>query len=76
MQNKNDSFSMQEALRLASTPAGKQLIALLQSSGSNRIEEARKHAASGNMEQAKASLSDILSSPTVQQLLREMENHK
>ncbi len=74
MQNKNDS--MQEALRLAGTPAGQQLIALLKASGGSSLEQARKHAANGDMEQAKQSLSAILSSPKVQQLLKEMEkNH-
>ncbi len=73
MQNKDDNFSMQEAMRLAATPAGQQLIGLLQSSGGNSLEQARRHAASGNMEQAKAALAEVLRSPKVQQLLKEME---
>ncbi len=74
MQNHNENFSMQDALRLASTPAGQQLLQLLKSSGGDSIDQARKHAASGDYQQAKNSLSDILKSPKVQQLLREMEN--
>lgn len=74
MQNKNENFSMQDALRLASTPAGQQLLQLLKSSGGDSIEQARKHAASGDYQQAKNSLSDIMKLPKIQQLLREMEN--
>ncbi len=71
MQNKNDSI--REALRLAETPAGQQLIAFIKASGGTGLEQARKHAANGDMEQAKQSLSAILSSPRVQQLIKEME---
>ncbi len=71
MQNKNDN--MKEAMRLAATPAGQQLIQLLQASGGASIEQARLHAANGNMEQAKAALSELLKSPRVQQLMKQME---
>lgn len=71
MQSKNENFSMQDAMRLAATPAGQKLLEILKASGN--IEKTRQYAASGDMEQAKASLSDILKSPQVQQLLREME---
>ncbi len=73
MPNKHENYSMQDAMRLASTPAGQQLIALLKASGGNSLEQAQKHMKSGNMEQARASLSEVLSSPKVQQLLRELE---
>ena len=47
MQNKPDNFSLADAMRLANTPAGKQLIALLQATGGKDLDEARKAAAKG-----------------------------
>ena len=76
MENQKQPFSMEDIARLAGTPAGQQLIALLQSTGGQDVENARKAAQSGDYAQAKNSLSHILRSPKVQQLLKEMEkNH-
>lgn len=73
MQNKPDNFSLADAMRLANTPAGKQLISLLQSTGGKDLDEARKAAAKGDYESAKNNLSEILKSPQIQALIREME---
>jgi len=66
-----DSFSMEQAMAFAASPAGKQLISLLQSSGSADLSKAQAHLAAGNMEQAKAELSSLLSDPTVKKLLQQ-----
>ncbi len=73
MQNNRNQFSMEDALRLASTPAGRELIALLQSAGGQDVEKAKQAAQKGDYTQAKNSLAEIMKSPKVQQLLREME---
>lgn len=73
MQNNKNPFSMEDAVRLAGTPAGQQLLALLQSTGGSSMEDARKAVEKGDYTQAKNSLSEILKSPQVQKLLREME---
>lgn len=73
MQNKPDNFSIADAMRLANTPEGKQLIAMLQAAGGNDLEQARKAAAKGDYESAKSNLSEILKSPGIQALIREME---
>lgn len=75
MQNKQD-FSMQDAMRLANSPAGKQLIQLLQSAGGSDLEQARKAVAKGDYESAKSNLSEILKSPQIKALLKEMEQQK
>jgi hypothetical protein len=72
MQNKPINFSPEEAMRLANTPAGQQLIALLQKSGAASINNAMSQAKDGNMEQAKKALAPILASPEVQKLLKEL----
>lgn len=71
----NNRFSMEDALRLASTPAGRELIALLQSADGQDVKKAKQAAQQGDYSQAKNSLSEFLKSPRVQQLLREMEEN-
>ena len=60
MEKKSGDFSMQEVMRLASSPAGKQLIAMLQ------------QAKSGDYSNAGQTLSGMLSTPEAQKLLREL----
>lgn len=76
MQNKPENFSIEDAMRLANSPAGKQLIAALRSAGGSDLEQARKAAAKGNYESAKTNLTEVLKSPQIQALLREMEQNK
>lgn len=73
MEKKTDQISMQEALRLANSPAGKQLLALLKSAGGQSVTKAQQQASQGNYEQAKETLSEIMKSPKIQALIREME---
>ena len=72
MPKEPNQFSMEDALRLAGTPAGKQLLNLLRSSQDVDMSAARKAVEAGDMEQAKKSLSSLLQSPDVQKLLKEM----
>lgn len=67
---------MTELFRLAQTPAGRQLIAMLQKSGGTRLNEVITKAAAGDYAQAKETLSDLLSSPEAQVLLKELEDNK
>lgn len=73
MHSNRDSFSMEDAMRLAESPAGQQLIALLRSAGGSSVEQARQAAAKGDYETAKANISKLLRSEDVQRLLKEME---
>lgn len=65
---------MGELLRLAQTPAGQQLIAMLQNSGADRLSNAISKAAAGEYQQAKEVLSEILSSPDAKKLLKQLED--
>lgn len=67
---------MGELLRLAQTSAGRQLIAMLQKNGGNRLSDAIGKAAAGNYQAAKEVLSDMLSTPEAQSLLKELEDSK
>ena len=72
MQQNSPQFSMEEAMRLMNTDAGKKLIALLQSSNDPGLQKAMDQAAKGDLAQAKASLGKITASPEVQALLKQM----
>ena len=74
LQPDQNQFSMEDAIRLAGTPAGQQLINLLKSSTDRNMDSARKAVEAGDMEQAKKSLSGLLKSPDIQKLLKELEN--
>ena len=65
-------FSMEQAMAFAASPAGKQLISLLQSSNGADLSKAQAYAAAGNMEQAKAELSSLLEDPKIKELLRQL----
>lgn len=73
MDNNPDPMTIQEAMRLAKSPAGQKLLALLKATGGNRVDQARQQAANGDMSQAKQTLSGLLASPEVQKLLKEMK---
>ena len=64
--------SMQEMLRLAASPAGKQLIALMQQKGGEDLQKAMKLAATGDYMQAKKAMESVLSDPQAQKLLKEL----
>lgn len=70
MQNMSD---FKELFRLAQTPAGRELITLLQKNGGSRLSDAISKAASGDYAQAKSILSELLSTPEAQALLRQLE---
>ena len=72
MQQDSYNFSVQDAMKLAATPAGKQLIALLQQSNTSTMQKAMEQAKSGNYDQAKQMLEPLLTSPEIQNLLRQL----
>ena len=73
MHQQNSHFSMEDAIRIAGTPAGKQLVDLLKSGTDGNVDAARRAVEAGDLEQAKKSLSGLLQSPDIQKLLKELE---
>ena len=73
MQKKNQDFSMDEVMRLAKSPAGQQLMAILQQNDSAKLEQAVSQAKTGDYAQAGQTLRAMLSSPEAQKLLKELE---
>lgn len=72
MQKNSGDFSMQEAMRLAKSPAGQQLLAMLQNADTGQLQKAMNEASAGNYDQAKQTMSAIMSSPEIQELLKKM----
>lgn len=69
---KDQEYTIAEAMKLANTDAGKQLLALLQSQQQDALDTAMSQAQAGNYEAIKKTMSAALTSPEVQRLLRQM----
>ncbi len=71
MQNTGDN-TIQEAMKLAQSPAGQQLIRLLQESGGDDLQSAMEKAAAGDYTQAQKAISALMRNPEAQKLFRQM----
>ncbi len=67
----NDGFSKEEILRLASSPAGQQLMALLRSEHPDTVASVKQNA--NHPEQAKNALAGFLADPRAQELMRRLQ---
>lgn len=72
MQKKTQDFSQEDIMRLAQSPAGQQLIAMLRQGDSGRLQQAISQAQSGDYTGASQTINDMLSSPQAQKLLKEL----
>ena len=72
MQEKNQNFSMNELMKLAKSPAGQQLMAILKEQDGDKLEQAAAQAKSGDYAQASQTLSAMLSSPEAKRLMKEL----
>lgn len=72
MQKNSENFSIQDAMRLASTPAGQELLALLRRGDTASFRQAAQAASAGDQAQAQQLLSGFLRDPEVQRLLSQL----
>ena len=72
MQKKFKDFSQDDISRLVTSPAGQQLMALLQQQDPKLLQQAARQAKNGQTEQAKNTLQQLLSSPEVTRLLQQL----
>ena len=72
MEKKFQDFSMDEVMRVAKSPAGKQLMAMLQQNDNGQLQQAVAQAKGGDYANAGKTLSALLSSPEAQKLLKEL----
>ena len=60
-------------MKIAQSPAGQKLLAMLHSSNASDLENIASAAASGNLEEAKQKLASALSSKEAQELMKQLE---
>ena len=73
MQKNSQNFSMQEALRLARSDAGQQLLALLKQTDGAQLQQAMDKASAGDYSGMRSALSAFLDSPEAKALLKQLE---
>ena len=61
-----------QILQLTQTPEGKKLISMLQSVDTQTLTTAMNHARAGNFDDARQTLSALLSTPEAQDLLKKL----
>ncbi len=65
-------FSIQQAMKLANSDAGRQLYALLQATQRDALQGAMNQAAAGNMDGAKSMIETLMSDPKARQLMEKL----
>ena len=70
MKKNSNNFSMEDALRLASTRQGQQLLSMAKQMGGENLQRA---AAAGDMEAVNPALGPLLTSPQFRALVEELE---
>ncbi len=71
MQKKSEDFSVQEVMRLAESPAGQQLLALLQQQHAQTLQQAASQASQGDYTNASQTLQQLLTSEEVKRLMQQ-----
>lgn len=69
---KPSSFSIQEAMRIASTPQGQQLIAALKKNSGNDLENALRKAQTGDYTEARKAITSLMDTPEIKALLKQL----
>ena len=72
MEKNPNNFSMLEAMRMAKSPAGQQLLTLLQQSDPETFQKAMAQASAGDFSQISQTLAPMLASEDVKKLLQQM----
>lgn len=65
-------MDMSQIMRMAQSPAGKKLIALLKQNDSDEMQQAMKRAAEGDYSQAKSAINKFLSTPEASTLIEQL----
>ena len=69
--DQNSDYSMQELLRLARSPAGQQLLALLQQQNGPQLQNVIASASAGDYQKARTGLAALLDSPEAKAILQQ-----
>lgn len=72
MEKNSQDFSMEDAIRLARSPAAKQLMDTLRAKDSKTLDHAMAQAAAGDYSQVQKDLQTLLADPAIRELLRQL----
>ena len=72
MQKNSHNFYMQELLKLANSDAGQRLLAILKQNDPAQLQQAVSQAAAGQQQELNKTLSQLLSSPEAQALMKQL----
>ncbi len=72
MQKNSDNFSMEQAAKLANTPAGQQLYHMLQQQQGASLQSAIAKANAGDYRELQQTVSALMDSPEAQALLKKL----
>jgi hypothetical protein len=72
MQKNSEDFSMQEALRLAQSPAGQQLLAMLRQQDAGQLRQAMEQASAGDLQNARKTVEAMMATPEMQKILGQL----
>lgn len=72
MQKNSQNFSIKDAMQLANSPAGQQLMAYLKENNPDQLKTAMDQAAAGQHQALAKTLSALMQSPQAQALLAQL----
>ena len=72
MEKISQDFSIEDAKRLANSPAGRHLLQLLQQQDSGQLQRAMELASGGNYKEAGNALQSLLASQDAQKLIQQL----
>lgn len=72
--SENNNPELTEAMRIAKSPAGKQLLELLQKNNAQALQGALQKAANGNYAEARETINAFLTTPEAKALLKQLRD--
>ena len=73
MRQNFDPSSVEEAMRMAQTPAGREFFNALKQSDPGKLNQLMADAAKGDYSQMQKSLTELMRNPALQELVRKMQ---
>ncbi len=71
MQKNSGEFSMQDAIQLANSPVGEQLLSMIKKKNPDALNQAMAQANEGNFEQIKETMSALMKDKDIQAMLKQ-----
>lgn len=76
MAKDSGGIDFSELMKIANSPAGQELVSLVQKNADAHFDEAMQQAQAGDFSQAQAMLSQILSTPEARDLMKKLRGNE